>query len=240
MSIEKERISVLAKITDGFVHDSGAKPSKKIVGGKNQVWRCVANSNLIETRGVVHKNTADGSARVANGDCRSICSVRKKSTTEYASGHSLLNGLDVYRVGAGKQRRERKELIGWLVVDVKVEGSVKLPRVSDVEILTASNATASGCCNPVNSVATAGMTENPNRLIVVILAGIDVDVKLRLGGGCRPNHRHSRQAESRSFRQYVALKSHSAQNQFTRFSCFVNPELNISSQKSQAELAAVD
>ena len=67
-----------AKITNGFVHNSGAKPSGQSVGGINQIGRRDANSNLVGI-GVVHENLADGSARASNGDCRLVGGAGCKS-----------------------------------------------------------------------------------------------------------------------------------------------------------------
>ena len=120
-----------------------------------------------------------------------VCSKGRRSVT--ASRKSVLNRLDVYGIGASKQRSKIEKCIGGLISRVKVGGIVNLPRVSCVIVSTASNAAG---------VMRGGKTspKNPKRLVGVVLAGINVDVQLRSGGGCRPNQSHSRQAESRPFR----------------------------------------
>ena len=122
----------------------------------------------------------------SDGDCRRIGSITAKI-------FSHLNRLDVYRVvRAGKQRRNIEKSVGWSIDVVK---TADFPRVSRVIVLTAADATASVCGGTA--------AENPESLAVgVVLAWINVDVKLRLGGGGRPNHRQSqpKPAESRPFR----------------------------------------
>lgn len=76
-TIEKTR---LVKVADGFVQDSRAIPIRTIHVGVNQIRRRVANSHLIIGTAGVHKNLADGVARVgeeaaaAEGktDCRRV------------------------------------------------------------------------------------------------------------------------------------------------------------------------
>lgn len=62
------------------------------------------------------------------------------------SSRPYSHGLDVYGIGAGKQRRKIEKLIGRLVGGVKpsvwTTPNRNFPRVSDVEVSAASNATA--------------------------------------------------------------------------------------------------
>ncbi len=155
-------------------------------------------------------------ARASNGDCRRVgCSGGKISLVDsIAVRHSFLDGLDVYGVGAGKQRRKIKKRVGWFVGVIKPTPTVVeyLPRVSNAEVLAAANAAVSGC-----SVRSA---KNPKRFCWVVLAWVDMDVKLRLGGGCRPNQSHSRQAESCPLLPFP-LNPHLSATIFRRFLGFV-------------------
>ena len=87
----------------------------------------VANAKLVGSA-VVHKNLADGFASASGGYSRRVgdtvgkldCRRGKNAVSSRASGKSVLNGLDVYRVvRARKQWREIEELVGWLVVGME-------------------------------------------------------------------------------------------------------------------------
>lgn len=113
----------ISKTADGFVQNAGAKPAGCFAVGKNQIGRRNSNPNLVEIRSVVHKKTADGSARVANADSRRVgdtgCKINGDwYSTDYsrASRYSLLDRFDVYRVvRAGKQGRKIEKLVAWCV-----------------------------------------------------------------------------------------------------------------------------
>ena len=79
--------SCLIKIADWFIQNARAKPTGCVISGINQIGRSVANANLVGI-GVVHKKTADGSARASDGDCRRVGSITAKKS-------SHLNRLDV-------------------------------------------------------------------------------------------------------------------------------------------------
>ena len=78
--------------------------------------------------------------------------------------------------------RKIEKLVGWLVGEVKVT-TISFPRVSDVVVLATSDATA--------VIRSGRSAKNPDRLIVVVLAGVEVDVKMRL-------RRHYRRKRSQS------------------------------------------
>ncbi len=66
-----------------------------------------------------------------------------------------------------------------------------------MEVLTTPNATAINY--GFESWVGSSVAKNPDGLVGVVLAGIDVDAQLRLRRRRHPNHRHPGQAESRSF-----------------------------------------
>lgn len=144
----------ISKTADGFVQNAVAKPAGCFAVGKNQIGRDNSNPNLVEIRSVVHEKTTDGSACVANADCRRVGDARCKINGDWysadysrASRYSLLVRFDVYQVvRAGKQGRKIEKLVDWCVSGVNMwTRSSRLPRVSNVEVLDASDATAVIC-----------------------------------------------------------------------------------------------
>ncbi len=98
----------------------------------------------------------------------------------HRSSHPYSHGLDVFRVvGAGKQRSKIEKLVGWLVGGVKscnvaiTHPTSDFPRISSVEVSAASNGASVICVGE-------SCGKNKESLAVgVVLAWIDVDVKLR-------------------------------------------------------------
>ena len=132
-----------------------------------------------------HPKVGNSSAVGADGDCRRVGGVGGKNLRSSAARNPLLNGLDVYGIGAGKEGRERDSLVGRRVGVKNV--SVANPRVDNREIARGSDGTTTACSGRA--------AKNPEGFAGgVVLAGINVDEKLRLasfeGNKKRRKHRN--------------------------------------------------
>ncbi len=122
------------EVADGFIDDAGAPPSRRRSAGKGQSGSGDTRPHIIRNGIIIHEKVGNGSAGAADGDGRGVGGVGGKGDVRSAAaGNSLLNGLDVYGVGAGKQRREFEvgvvRLIGVENVSI-IEGCHKMERVS--------------------------------------------------------------------------------------------------------------
>ena len=124
---------------------------------------------------LIHKQAGNGSgASAGDGDGGRVGGVGGKSDVGLAAaGNAGIDRSDVFGVGAGKQGRKSRQLVVGSVGVVQVARKGK--RVSPVKISAASDAGGAGV------VGRAAAAKHPEGLVGgAVLAGIDVDVKLRL------------------------------------------------------------
>ena len=191
------------EVADGFVDQACSHPRRSLPIAIKQVGRLVANAQtIVLVQGRVyklrvcilaHKQAGNGSgASAGDGDCGRVSGVGGKSDVGFASArNSGVHRCDVFGVGAGKQGRKSQQLVAGAVGVVKVavvacNGS----SVSDVVVAATSDAggATKGC--------SAATTKYPEGLVGgVVLAGIDVDEKLRLG--LFPRNQRKRRDEQR-------------------------------------------
>ncbi len=184
------------EVANRFVDHARSHPRRSLPAAVKQVGRFNANAQTIPSalrrriRILVHKQSGDGAgASAVDGDGRRVSGAGGESDVGSASaGNSCIDRVDVFGVGAGKQGRKSQQLVVGAVGVVQVAS--KGERVSEVKISAASDAGGAG----VASSAAAG--EDPDGLVGgVVLAGIDVDVKLRLAlfkGNKRKQSRHQK------------------------------------------------
>ena len=159
------------EVANGFVQNARTYPSRSIPARIGETASGNTNPKDIFIAIISHPKIGNGSA-AGDSNGRRVGSVGGKSLRSSASRNSLLNGLDVYGVGAGKEGREGDCLV---VGRIGVENvSVGTPRVGNREIAGGSDARVCSCGG--------GSAKNPEGLVGgVVLAGIDMDVKLGLG-----------------------------------------------------------
>ena len=120
----------------------------------------------------------NGSAAAADGDCGRVGGIGGKGDVRLAAaGNAGKYGIDVVGIGAGKQGRKREvDVAGFVGVEnVSAIGRTKPPTVLMLQI------TACGGSDAVAGARGGGTAKNPDGFASwVILAGIDVDVHLRL------------------------------------------------------------
>ncbi len=160
------------EIADRFVQNAGTHPSRRIPAGIGQSAPRNTNPKAILITAISHPKVGNGSATAGNSDGRRVGGAGGKDLRSSPSRNSLLNGLDVYRVGgAGKQGRERDGLVGRRVGVENV--AVANPRVANREIAGGSDCTITACSGRA--------AKNPEGLAGrVVLARINMDEQLRV------------------------------------------------------------
>ena len=120
------------EVANGFVDNASARPSRRRSAGIGQSASGDTNSHVVRNAVIVKKEMGNSSAAAADGYRRRVGGVGGKSLHSSASRNSLLNGLDVVGVGAGKQGRKLKVGITGLVgvENVARAGRHKLPSVA--------------------------------------------------------------------------------------------------------------
>ena len=164
------------EVADGFAEDAGAHPSGRIPCGIGQIAPRDANSYVIVRAGIlIHKNVGNSSAATADGDGRRVGGAGGKSDVGFAAaGNSGVHRSDVVGVGTGKQGRKNELAVVGRVGVVNISVIVGcFPSISRGVVSGGSDA-------PVVSRG-GGSAKNPNGLVVIVLAGIDINQQLRLG-----------------------------------------------------------
>ena len=125
----------------------------------------------------MHKKVGNGSAAAADGYGGRVGGVGGKGDVgSAAAGNSLSYRIDVFGVGAGKQGRKGERLAAGIVGVIKVAVAGKSPSVSILVGGSGGSEFPWHASTRVEAVA----AKNPEGLVGVILAGIDVDDQLRL------------------------------------------------------------
>ena len=197
--IEGSRI----KVSNRFVDQARSLPRRSLSAAVKQVGRLIANSQTIPItrRLLTHKQAGNGSAASAgDGDGGRVGGAGGKKVCQRAARNSLCNRFAVFGVvGTGKQGRQSQQLVTG-AVDV-VEVAIVTINESGVSIVIVS-ATSNAGGAPMGCSATAG--ENPEGLVGVVLAGIDMDEQLRLGLLQRNKRRKRREDEGRYKATFIA------------------------------------
>ena len=174
------------KVADGFVEDAGSNPRRSLPASVKQVGRLNANAPTIPTtstststhriRILVHPKAGNGSGAAAgDGDGGRIGGAGGKTLQPLSAGDALLHRFDVLGVSAGKQGRQGQQLVVGAVGVIEVAVvAFNGHRVSSVPVAAASDAGGAS----ISSGAAAG--EDPDGLVGVILAGVNIDEHLGL------------------------------------------------------------
>ena len=163
------------EVADGFADNAGTHPSRRIPGGIGQIAPRDANSYVIVLAAIlIHKKAGNGSAGAGNSDCGRVGGAGgKDGVRANAARNSITHRVDVFDVGTGKQGRKRELAVVGRVGVVNVAVIVgRFPSVSRGVVSRGSDV-------PV-VVRGGGAAKNPNGLVGVVLAGIDVNHQLRL------------------------------------------------------------
>ena len=173
------------KISNRLFQQTRTRPRRGLSGIAAIVEVAVdANANIVGDGHIVHIHPRDSSAdgRGAHRDGRCVRRAGGKSDVGAAAApNSGPHRSNVVGVGTGKQRRKLNGRIAERVRDehlsaIRGSGVQPIPRVLKEE------SGAAACGSDDSGDSRGGRTaKNPNGLVVVVLAGIDIKDQLRLG-----------------------------------------------------------
>ncbi len=183
------------EVANGFVDQTRTHPSRRLPVGIGQSASGDANPQSIFVAIIIHPKVGNSSAAAADGDGGRVGGVvGKRRSRALNSRRSGSHRGNVSGVGTRKQGRKREGCTaegGGIVGVEKV--SVGSPSVSRIGIAGGSDARgAARRCR--------GSAKNPNGLVVVVLAGIDVDEELRVRYPPPPSQRQATTANKNNFR----------------------------------------
>ena len=167
------------KIADGFVQNAGAHPSRRLPAGIAQTAPGDTNPYGITKKiaSVIQEKIGNGAAGAADGNRRRVGGAGGKGDVGFAAArYSRIHRSDVLGVRTGKQGRKRDRLVAGLVGVEDMPIAVVVDRLPRISIMVRP-----GGSDAMAATRGGGAAKNPDGLVGgVVLAGIDVDVKLRL------------------------------------------------------------